>query len=80
MNEIEQRAASVLSIVLNIPVSEISSEATQDHYPTWDSLKHLDLVVALEEEFDIHISEEEIGNLLSLKLIAVIVQECLDAK
>lgn len=80
MNEIEQRAASVMSIILSIPVSEITLEATQDNYSTWDSLKHLDLVVALEEEFDINIPEEEIGNLLSLKLIAVIVQECLDAK
>lgn len=80
MNQIEQRAASVMSIILNIPVSEITLEATQDNYPTWDSLKHLDIVVALEEEFDISIPEEEIGNLLSLKLIGVIVQECLDAK
>ena len=80
MNQIEQRAASVMSIILNIPVSEITLEATQDSYPAWDSLKHLDIVVALEEEFDISIPEEEIGNLLSLKLIGVIVQECLDAK
>lgn len=80
MNQIEERAAFVISVILNIPVSEITLEATQDKYPIWDSLKHLDIVVALEEEFDINIPEEEIGNLLSLKLIALIVQECLDAK
>lgn len=80
MNQIEQRAASVMSVILDIPISEITLEATQDNYPTWDSLKHLDIVVALEEEFDINISEEEIGNLLSLKLISLIVQECLNAK
>lgn len=80
MNLIEQKAQSVMSIILNIPITDIKPELTQDNYPTWDSLKHLDLVVALEEEFDVNIPEEEIGNLLSLQLISVIIQECIDAK
>lgn len=78
MNPIEQQAQSIMSIVLGVPVAEISLESTQDNYPTWDSLKHLDLVVAVEEEFGISIPEEEIGHMLSLQLIAVIIQECLD--
>lgn len=79
MTQTEEQVKLVMSVVLGIPTSEITAEATQDNYPTWDSLKHLDLVVALEEEFGISIQEEEIGNMLSLKLIAIIVQECLDA-
>lgn len=78
MNQIEQQVQAVMSIILGIPTSDITPEATQDNYSTWDSLKHLDLVVAIEEEFGISIPEEEIGNMLSLKLIAVIVDECLN--
>lgn len=80
MNAIEQKAKSVMSIILDIPITDIKPELTQDNYSTWDSLKHLDMVVALEEEFDVNIPEEEIGNLLSLQLISVIIQECIDAK
>lgn len=42
---------------------------------SWDSLKHMNLVIALEDEFQITIPDEEIGNLLSFSLIKLIVGE-----
>ena len=58
------------------PISILS----QDNIDNWDSLKHFDLIVSLEEEFDIVFPVEEIGYMVSFKLIKVVVEEQLKIK
>ncbi len=61
-------------------VFEIDDSIEQVHYvkdqiATWDSLNHMNLIVALEEEFNVRFSEEEINELLSLDLIELVIKE-----
>ncbi len=46
-----------------------------DDLETWDSLRHLNLILALEEEFEITIPDEEVGDLVNFKLIELVVNE-----
>jgi len=78
MNKIEVNILQIMADVLEKPVAELNTESTQDNIDTWDSIKHLNLVVAIEEEFDIVIPIEEVGHLVSFKLIEVIVKEQLE--
>ena len=58
MNDIDQRLRLVLADVLGVDsasVSELASPATID---TWDSLRHMSLIVALEEEFGITLDDD----------------------
>ena len=80
MDKIELAIQQIMADVFEITLEQINIESTQDNIDAWDSLKHLNLVVALEEEFGIYFPVEEIGNLISFKLIAVIVKEQLDNK
>jgi acyl carrier protein len=80
MKEVEKRIQSVMATVFDVDPTEIDENSSQDSIESWDSLKHLDLVVALEGEFDITIPLEEVGNMLTFKLISIIVQEQLDKK
>ena len=80
MTEVEKRIQSVMATVFDVDPNEIDENSSQDSIESWDSLKHLDLVVALEGEFDITIPLEEVGNMLTFKLISLIVQEQLDKK
>lgn len=75
MNKIELAIQQIMANIFAFPIEQITLETTQDHIVAWDSLKHLDLVVALEEEFDIFFQADEIGHLISFKLITVIVNE-----
>jgi acyl carrier protein len=75
MDKIELSIQRVMAVIFETPVAEITIESNQDNIGNWDSLKHLDLVVALEEEFEILFPAEEIGNLTSVRLISVIVKE-----
>ena len=71
----ENRIKKVMSAVFEIPNIEISEESTMDTIESWDSLKHMNLVIALEDEFQVTIPDEEVGNLASFSLIKLIVGE-----
>ena len=56
---------------LNLKLEEISN---------WDSLKNLQLVLFLEDEFKIKFDEKELSSLISLKKIFKILKRKLNAK
>ena len=56
-SEIESQLIEVLSTVLGQPVSATASRANE---PGWDSLKHIQIVFAVEEKFGVQFTEEEI--------------------
>jgi len=43
----------------------ITNESSIDTVENWDSLKHLNLIVAIEEQYKISISEEEMAKMTS---------------
>lgn len=71
----ENRIKKVMSEVLGIDETLINDETSQDSIDKWDSLKHMNLVVALEEEFEIEFEDEDIENLLNYKLIKITIEE-----
>ena len=76
MNKImEERIKGVMSSVFNVPKGEIQSDASADTINSWDSLRHMDLIIGLEEEFDIEFDDEDIGNLLNYGLIKIHIKE-----
>lgn len=80
MDKIELAIQQIMADVFEIPVESVTAESTQDNIDAWDSLKHLNLVVAIEEEFEIYFPVEEIGHLISFQLISVIVKEQIESK
>jgi acyl carrier protein len=75
MENVQQKIYQIMSNVFEVPVSEISEESSFDTIESWDSIRHLNLILALEEEFEITIPDEEVGNLVNYKLIELTVNE-----
>jgi acyl carrier protein len=73
-NLIEDKIKKLMSIVFEINLDEISDNFSQINSKDWDSLRHLNLIVALEEEFDIIFTDNEITSLNSYKEIIDIVK------
>lgn len=67
----------VMSAVFEIPAESITDYASSDNIENWDSLRHLNLILALEEEFGVSIPDEEVGNLVNYKLIEVVINDLL---
>jgi len=64
-----ERIKGVMAGVFAIPVQELSDDGSIDGIPQWDSLCHIELMLALETEFGIRISSEAMLELVSLKAI-----------
>ena len=76
----ENKLKQVMATLLTVNVTTIDSETSMDTIPTWDSLRHMNLVLALEEEFKVSIPDEDAGNITSYKLIKLVLEELLQAK
>ena len=74
-NKLEERIKNVMSAVFEMPVEQLQDDSSPDTIESWDSLKHMNLVIALEEEFDFEFSDSETVELLSFKLIIAILKE-----
>lgn len=71
----ENRIKDVMSAVFEISVDKITDESSPDNIKLWDSLKHMQMIVALEEEFGIEFDDEEIVEMLNYALIKLIVEK-----
>lgn len=65
----------VMATVLCVPTEAIGPDASQDTLPSWDSLKHMNLVLALEQAFGVQIPDEDAADITSFALIKVVLQE-----
>jgi len=71
------RIKQVMSAVFEVPLDSINENSSTDNLENWDSLRHLNLILALEEEFGVSIPDEEVGNLVNFKLIELTINELL---
>ena len=69
----ESRIKKVMGDVFNIGVNSINNDSSPDNIENWDSLKHMNLIVALEEEFEVEFDDEEIVDSMNYALILNIV-------
>ena len=56
-------------------MEQLNEDSSPDTVENWDSLKHMNLILALEEEFNITFSDEEIVEMLSVKIIVKTLKE-----
>ncbi|MCK4881612.1 MAG: acyl carrier protein [Candidatus Omnitrophica bacterium] len=71
MNE---RVANTIAEVMSVPADQINEDSSPDTIENWDSLQHMNLILALEEEFDVKFTDDEIASMVSAKVIAETVE------
>ena len=75
----ESALKQVMATVLGVPVSAVGPDASADTIPGWDSLRHMNLVLALEQAFGVEIPDEDAAEITSYALIKVVLNERLAA-
>jgi len=76
-SDIKDRVIKILSYVMGIPNDEINEQSSPDTIEVWDSLKHMNLVLSLEEEFEVQFTEQQILEMMNVELIILTVEEAL---
>ena len=65
----------LMADLLRMDADKVSDELTMQDSDVWDSLKHMELIVSIEDEFDVELSADDIVNMLSVKAIRDILQK-----
>ena len=76
----EDALKQLIATMLNVDVSAINEDSSMDNLPNWDSLRHMNMVLALEEEFKVSIPDEDAGSITSYKLIKFVLDDLLHQK
>ena len=61
--------------VMKKTIEEIPADGTRDSVSGWDSMAHVNLVLAIEQHFDLQFKPEEMLEMLSIELTAMLVEE-----
>ena len=75
-SEIEQKLHKIFSNILGREISKIES-IRRENESKWDSLKHIELVFAVEDAFSVQFNAEEIPYLNSQKEFVVAIEKLL---
>lgn len=62
----EQRVRQVMALVFNLPEAAVGGDAAIMQTPGWDSLGHANLMLAIEEEFSVTLTPDDVVDLQSL--------------
>jgi len=65
----KERVFQIISQIMGTPIQNIREDSSPDTIAEWDSLKHMRLVLALEEEFSVRFSDETIVGMLNVSEI-----------
>ena len=75
----ENALRQVMGTVLEVPADTVGPATDMDTVENWDSLRHLTLVLALEQEFGVQIDDEDAGSITSYPLIKLVLEDLLRA-
>jgi len=75
MTENETLLKNTVAGVLGVSPDDINDDSSMDNLHEWDSVKHLNLVLAIEEVFGISMTEEQSLEMLSFPLIKLVLSE-----
>lgn len=67
------RIIEVVAKVFALPSETVARGISPESVATWDSERHVQLVVALEDEFGCMFEPDEVGELISLESIEEVV-------
>lgn len=65
----KERVFQIISDIMNWPLEKINNDSSPDDIETWDSLNQMNLVLALEEEFGLKFTDEQIVGMVNVRSI-----------
>jgi acyl carrier protein len=66
---VNDKLRKVISEVLAVAEDRIDGSTSPESEPNWDSLRHMNLIFAIEDAFGVRFSDEEIPQLTSVAAI-----------
>jgi len=74
MTTVLEQTIQIVADILSVPAEELSATSSPETVEAWDSLQHLNLVLALEEVFATDFTPEEMAEMKTIGLVATVVE------
>ena len=71
----DERLRSVMGAMLELDPGTIGPETSTDTVAGWDSVRHMNLIIAIEQAFDITIPDEDVVSMTSYPIIRAVIEE-----
>lgn len=71
----EKKLIKIMAQILGVQENEITPNSSPDNLSEWDSLKHMNLVLGIEQGFNISFDDEDIIQMLSFEIILETIKE-----
>jgi acyl carrier protein len=78
--EILEKVAKSITSILDLPNQEITMRTTADDVEGWDSFNHINIVVAIENEFGIKFNTSEVEELRQVGEFVKLIEKKLAAR
>jgi acyl carrier protein len=75
MKSIDERVICIFSDILDIDHKRINDDTSPENTPEWDSLAAMNLVSAVEEEFQINLTTTDIMKMRSIAIVKQVIAE-----
>jgi acyl carrier protein len=69
MSNTFEKLREAVATTLKVPVNRITETTTENDLASWDSLGHLNLMMTLEQTFDVQLEVEDFSRLTSIPAI-----------
>ena len=73
-SSVTETVLTIASDVLGVPADQVTLDASPQSVANWDSVQHLNLVLAVEQAFDLTFEPEELDQMKSLREVVALVQ------
>ena len=73
----ENELFKIVSIVMNASINSVNIDTTPDDLEEWDSFNHIQLILALEENYSIKFTDDQIAGIRNVSDIKRTLDEIL---
>ena len=70
-----EQVRGIASDIFGIPAGKLTANSSPETIENWDSIQHLNLVLAIEENFGVQLAPEEIEQMKNVGLVAALVEK-----
>lgn len=75
----KNRLRQILATAIDVEPEVLTDDSSPDNTPEWDSFAHLNMVAAIEQEFSISLTLDEVISMQNLpKITEVVSKKCGD--
>ena len=69
-----EQVRQLVSDIFSVPLEQVDANSSPETIEAWDSMQHLNLVLAVEDKFNLQFTPEEMEQMRTVEQIVAIVQ------